>query len=167
MSAPAPTSLSGSTTLRDLSLVVAASGLAGAVGGLVWAWRAPYSFYTRFEQAVGQGQLELSRVWYADGWFALIAIALGLIVGLGFGFRRRMDPLAVVVGVLLGSALGVVLMAAVGVAVGPVDPTASLMEAAVGTTAGAPLSWPPLAVLLAWPVGAIPGVLVGLFTASD
>lgn len=152
---------------RDTGLVVWVFGVLGLIAGLVWAFFAPYSHYTRFSEAIGQGQLELSETWNADAWFVVLSVVAGLAGGLFFGFRRRMDPLAVVIGVLAGSAVGVVLMAGIGTFAGPSDPTSQLMSAAVGTSAGAPLDWPPLGVTLAFPLAAVVGVLVGLFAVRD
>lgn len=153
--------------VRSAYLVVLAFAVLGAALGAIWPHAIAHAKLERFANGVGQGQLQLSRVWSADGWFVLLGGVAGLAAGVVVGALRRLDAVVAVLGVVVGSVLAALFMATIGRLLGPDDPARMLAGAAVGTTADASIAWPPLGAMLAWPFAALVGVLAGLFTRPD
>jgi len=169
-------------SLRDvaLDLLVVVGGMAaiGVLCGVLWWAVVEPAQLIRLQDSVGQDELELSRDFGATGWYTVIAVVAGFLSGLVFGFLRRRDPLVTLLLVLAGCAVAAVLMQWTGHLLGPDDPAAALAEASVGTRADAPLelhgtlvqiAGDPLlhTAYLAWPIGALVGLLIPLLSRTD
>jgi len=154
-------------TLKDVAVIVGGMAVLGVVCGALWALVVEPAQLIRFDNGVGQDELQLGRVFDADGWFATIAAAAGLVAGLVFGFWRRRNLLTTVLLAMVGCVVAGLLMWKVGVALGPDDPAAMLQQAPVGTHADAPLHRPEWPIFLAWPISALVGLLIALVSRTD
>jgi hypothetical protein len=95
--------------------VVATLALVGVLAALVWAWAAPTLTY----QINDSGQLavrstEPEQLIAADGWFAIIALFVGLLAGFRAWWHTKGHEPGVVGGLIVGGLLGSVTMLAVG-----------------------------------------------------
>jgi xanthosine utilization system XapX-like protein len=150
----------------------------GILCGVLWWALVEPSQLVRLQDAVGQDELGLSRDFSATGWYTVIALVAGLLSGLLFGFLRRRDPLVTLLLVLAGCCVAAVLMQWTGYLLGPDDPASMLQDAAVGTRADAPLELHGTLIkvagdlvvhtaYLAWPIGALVGLLIPLLSRTD
>lgn len=153
--------------LQDAAAIVGGMAVLGAVCGVIWAFVVTPDQLIRFKDGIGQNELELSRTFAVDGWFAVIASVAGFAAGMVFGFKRTRDLVATVLLVLVGCVAAALIMWGVGHLIGPNDPTAVLKDAKVGDTADVPLDRPALAFFLAWPVSALAGLLIPLLSGND
>lgn len=153
--------------VRDLAFIVGGLAVLGVVCGVIWSQAVDPVQLTRTESGIGQGELQLSRAFNADGWFVVVGAAGGLLGGLAAGFTRRRDLVATVLLVVVGCAVAALLMRLTGEALGPADPTRMLEAAEVGDTADAPLELTGFAPYLAWPIATFLGLLVPLLAQSD
>jgi hypothetical protein len=147
---------------RDFAVAVLALGLAGVVAGVLWSLAAPRPPYVMTKQGPLLADPTTQALIAADGWFVIIAGALGLACGaIGYSLSRRGRPLAVVLGLaaggLLGSYIALVVGGAVNFGVGVVTASGTSASLVPG-----PLTLTAQGVLLAWPVGA-----VGIFFALE
>jgi len=154
-------------TAKDALVIIGLMALLGVVCGFLWSQLAEPDQLIRFKEGVGQDELQLSRVFGVDGWYAVIAAVAAFLAGLVFGFWRTRDLLATLVLLLVGCAVAAAVMWGVGHVLGPDDPSTLLQHADVGDTADAPLDRPAWAVFLAWPVPALAGILVPLLFGRD
>jgi hypothetical protein len=148
--------------LREAALVLAVMAVLGVVAGFVWAQVVDPALVIRGEDGLGQDELQLGKVFNADGWYVLIGAATGLLAGLVMGLRRDVDMLVAVILLVAGSVVGAAVMAWTGQLFGPEDPTAFLESSRPGASAPAPLEVHAFASYLAWPVGVLAGVLAPL-----
>ena len=147
---------------RDFAVTVLALGLAGVIAGVLWSLAAPRPPYVMTKQGPLLADPTTQALIAADGWFFIIAGALGLACGaIGYSLSRRGRPLAVVLGLAAGGLLGSYIALVVGrvVNLGAVTVTAS--GTSTSLIAG-PLGLTAQGVLLAWPV-----LSVGLFVALE
>ena len=148
--------------VRDFVITVLALALVGAAAGLLWSLAAPRPPYVVIDGGPLLADPSTQALIAADGWFAVITGALGLVCGaVGYSVSRGGRPLPVVVGLAAGGLLGAHLALLVGVAVnlGAVSVTAS------GTSTpliAGPLALTARGVLFAWPT-----LAVGLFFALE
>src|SRR5262245_24209739 len=156
----APSSLAGYR--RDLSaamIVLLASLPLGALIGLIWERVAPKAHWMVQGGGAVLGELEQTDFVAADGWFAVLGAAAGLLCGtiafVLFRNRSRMLPIGLVAGGILGSLIAW----QVGPALGP-GPLASHSGAPDGSTFDGPLDLRAHGVLLSWPLAALLAVLV-------
>jgi hypothetical protein len=143
---------------RDFAVAVLALGLAGVIAGVLWSLAAPRPPYVMTKQGPLLADPTTQALIAADGWFVIIAGALGLACGaIGYSLSRRGRPLAVVLGLTVGGLLGSYIALVVGRAVnfGGGVVTASGMSASL---IPGPLTLTAQGVLLVWPV-----LAVGLF----
>ncbi|MBT2386005.1 ABC transporter permease [Streptomyces sp. ISL-11] len=142
--------------LRQAAVVAGAVAVSGVLLGLLWVWLAPrvplisdgkavYLRNTEGEQAIG-----------ADGTFALLALAFGVVsAAVVFWFRRRGGiPLVGALGA--GSLLASVIGWRLGVWLGPdADVVETAKAVGKGVVFDAPLKVAAKGVLLAWPLAAM------------
>lgn len=165
--APGPTGSGAAPVLADLRWVVACFLLAGILGGVLWAVLVTPAKVTRVQDGIAADTIQMTTLFPMDGWYALIAMVLGLAAGVTLALLRRRDPLLMVVLVALGASLAAYVMKLIGIALGPADPVRTLAKAALGTVADAQLRIDAWVVYLVWPLAATAGVLVVLlFTSS-
>lgn len=126
----------------------------GVVGGAIWVWWADPP--ARADATATNLALLVAHQFSVDGSYAVVGVALGLLAGTALAWRLRTVGWPLVVGVSLGGAAAAAVSYGVGLLWGP--------EPSPGTERGAWLSGG-LAVhapgvYLAWPVGAVLGLLV-------
>src|SRR3954451_24715123 len=70
--------------------IIAGMALVGVIGGLVWGWGAPTKHYPVHEpRQLGVLPTEPEELSADDGWFAIIAVVLGLIAGFRVCWHTR------------------------------------------------------------------------------
>lgn len=149
--------------LLDAAVVLVWSLLAGAVGAVVW-WRVtPLPEATATPQGPALTATELAGQVAVDGWFAVVAVVLGLLSGLVLLAWRRRDPLLLVPLVVLGAALAAQVASRLGRVLGPADPASVLDGRPEGATAPLQLVLHAPGLVWAWPAAAALGALLHLF----
>ncbi len=148
----------GGGLLREVVLVLLLFGLGGLVGGALWRW-----LWTPVSGTVFEG------VWYpatntsefsATGLYVLIALGLGLVLGVLSALVTDRRELLVLGLVVVGSLLAAWLMLLVGGLGMPADPTALAATTANRTELPSTLTvrgWSPY---VAFPTGALVGLCV-------
>lgn len=139
--------------------------LVGIVGGLIWHSVAkPAHFELLFGNWL-MGQFEMSRRFFVDGWFLVIGLSAGCLIGL-FQARRgssRRQTLNLVVA-LVGSLVASVVAWRVGLALAPSAQALAALAKDAAEGAKVPdvfeLGW--VGVLTAWPMGCLVGFVIGL-----
>jgi hypothetical protein len=147
---------------RDLSaamIVVLASLPLGALMGLVWERVAPKAHWMVQGGGAVLGELEQSDFVAADGWFAVLGAAAGLLCGTIAFVLFRTRPRMLPIGLAAGGILGSLIAWQVGQALGP-GPIDSHRAAPDGATFDGPLDLRAHGVLLSWPLAALLAVLV-------
>lgn len=137
--------------LRDFVITVLVLAPAGAVAGILWSLAAPRAPYVVMDSRPLLADPSTQALIAADGWFAVITGAFGLVCGaVGYGVSRDRHPLPVVVGLAAGGLLG----AHLALLVGPAVNLGAVTVAASGTSAAlvaGPLELTARGVLYAWP----------------
>jgi hypothetical protein len=95
--------------------IIAGLALVGVIGGLVWGWAAPTNHY----QINDSGQVavlstEPEELIALDGWFAIIAVVIGLTAGFRVWWRTRGHEPGAVGGLLVGGLIGSLTMLGTG-----------------------------------------------------
>ncbi len=137
----------------------------GALMGLIWWWVAP----TEEWRVVEGGALVPSEIgfnaWFAaDGWFLVLGAIAGVLLTLIVWWRGRRQPVALVVGVIIGAGLIAVSAWTLGGVLGPPDPSVVAETAEPGTTVDGALGLRALGLLCAPALTAL--TLLALFVAS-
>lgn len=149
--------------LVDAAVVLVWSLAAGVVGALVW-WRAtPLPEATATPDGPALTATELAGQVSVDGWYAVVAIVLGLLSGLVLLAWRRRDPLLLVPLVVLGAALAAQVASRLGRVLGPADPASVLAGRPEGATAPVQLVLQAPGLVWVWPAAAALGALLHLF----
>lgn len=162
---PEPPRQAGRTALTLLA-IAAAVALLGAPFGLVWAAVAPDVPVVVTDLGPVYGQPQPEQLVAADGWFAILALPVGVIAAFGVWLAARRVRGAAALAALLLGAVGTGLVAWwVGRQIGLSDYRATL--AAAGT--GARLDRPPdlgVVALEWWPPQLFGVLLVPALTAA-
>jgi len=153
-------------TATELGLVVAAFALGGAVAGFAWErlWT-PATGVVVDHRWRPADALALQQQFSGTGWYVVVGTALGLVLGIVASLLVDRVPLLTLVAVVVGSALAAWLMLRVGVALGPPDPQHVAAAAKDGTRLPAQLTVSGRSPFIAFPLGALLGlviVLIGL-----
>jgi hypothetical protein len=153
--------------LGDLGAVLATYLALGVVGGLLW-WLLcdPALFTVTRDGGVAMGEAELSKRFDPDAWYAVIAAVLGLVSGVAVTWWRSRDPLLTIALVLVGSAVAAAVMTVVGGWLGPTDPETLAAGAQAGARLPAPLTVDAPGAYVVWPVAALLGALVVLWSPA-
>lgn len=151
---------------RDVVVVSVWCVVSGLLGALVWWQLAPEVTTTQTEAGPVLEAGEVARQVGIDGWFAVVAMAGGLLSGIALLSWRKQRPLLVVGLVVVGGGLASALMLRVGGWLGPGDPAAALDGAPVGTTAPLDLALQATGLVWVWPLGAALGAVVQLLVLA-
>jgi hypothetical protein len=151
------------------ALVVAGTAiigiLLGALMGVVWWWVAPTEEWTVVKAGVVLPADVGYNAWFgADGWFLVLGAIAGVLLTLIVWWRGRRQPVALVVGVIIGAGLLAVSAWTLGGVLGPPDPKVVAETAEPGTTVDGALGLRALGVLCAPALTAL--TLLALFVAS-
>ncbi len=161
----------------DVVVVLGTFLLLGVVCGVLWWLLVDPAAFTRSARGgAAMSEIELSKRFNADGWYAVIAIVAGFLSGLGLAWWRTRDFRLTTALLVPGAALAAWVMSVVGHGLGPDSPRVALLEAHRGQSvpveltvncAGAPhfgaLCLAP--VYLMWPVAVLFGALMVLWSA--
>ncbi len=162
-------------------IILALFAAAGLFGGWVW-WKlwSPAPDGAVFEkQWYPQATEGLMAEFAGTGWYVVVAIVAGLLLGLVAGLVLDRDEIVTLVAVVVGSALAAWLMLRIGLHFSPPDPQSIAKTAKDGTElpgwlelAGA-VNLPGHALdddvrspMLAFPIGALAGLAIALFGIS-
>ncbi|MFD7920367.1 hypothetical protein ACFV3R_14210 [Streptomyces sp. NPDC059740] len=151
-------------------LIAAVLTACGLLLGLLWAHLAPAVPLVSDGQDVYYKDTEGEQAIGADGTFALLGLAFGLLSALVVFLLRRKAGVLVVVGLVVGGLAGSFVGREIGQLLGPAaDVAAHARQLGKGVVFGAPLRLQARGVLLAWPVGAVIGqlLLTGFFGPRD
>ena len=159
---PQPT-WSTSAAILDAVVVGASFAAAGLLGGWIWSVVTPLPQVTKTGTNATVASEELAKQVGMDGWFFVIALVGGLVLGvLLLAFRHR-DPLLAVVLVTVGGGLASWLMIQFGEALGPGDPVAALRNLPNGAHVSEQLRLHAHGVAWVWPIAAAFGALLYLW----
>jgi hypothetical protein len=149
----------------DVAAVLVTYLVLGAGAGVLWWLLVEPAVYTKTESGGAMGDVELGRWFNVDGWFAVLALVLGFGSGLALSWWRSRDPWLTTALILAGSAGAAAVTAVVGRLLGPPDPGQVLASAAEGTEAAIRLVVSAEVVYLMWPLGALLGALMVLWSS--
>jgi hypothetical protein len=137
--------------------IVVVLGVVGVVCGLFW----------RSRLQVPHGVV-VGGSWYPDpwdtgerasfastGWYVLIALAVGVVIGVLVAWLSRAPELITLAAVLIGSLLAAWLMLAVGLHGAPADPRTAAAHASDGTRLSGTISTPGAAAFVTWPLATL------------
>ncbi|HET7690352.1 MAG TPA: hypothetical protein VFK41_08235 [Nocardioidaceae bacterium] len=170
---PEPGEMSGEMPSRlalaaqDGGRVLGVFAALGVLCGVVWLLLVEPAQVVRVEGNVLQSEIELTRMFAYDGWYAAIAAPVGLLAGLLLSNWRSRDPLVTLLFVVAGCCLAAVLMLGTGYLLGPADPAVVLAEAPIGATADVQMKVSGVATYLAWPLPTLLGSLISLLSRTD
>jgi hypothetical protein len=152
--------------LLDALIVAAWFVGAGLVGAWVWVQVVKPPEVTRTGGSATVPSEELVKQVGIDSWFAVIAVAGGLLSGVLLMWWRRRDPLLSVVLVTLGAGLASWLMIHVGKALGPDNEIAALRKLSDGSHVSEQLRLHAPGVAWVWPIAAAFGALIYLWVLT-
>ena len=155
----------GRGALSDTVAVVGVLVAVGAVGGVLWSLLVDPAVLTKSRGGAGMGEVELAKRFAVDGWYSVIAIVTGFLSGLGLTWWRTRDFRLTVVLLVVGAVAAAWVMATVGGALGPEDPEAALAGAERGAHAPVSLAVSAAPFYLMWPVAALAGSLMVLWSS--
>ncbi|WP_405016935.1 hypothetical protein OHV05_07420 [Kitasatospora sp. NBC_00070] len=144
--------------LRIGALTTLAGVAVGALAGLLWLWLAPRVMLVAGSDAIRYVDPEGEQRAGADGTFALIALAAGVLCALAAFLltRRRGGGIAVAVGLAIGGLAGSALAWQLGTRLGPgTDVIANAKKAGQGVEFSAALELGAHGALLVWPMAAM------------
>jgi hypothetical protein len=150
--------------LTDLGVVLGLFAVAGVLAGVLWTVLAAPVTVVRLEAGTASDELALSHRISQDGWYAVLAGLGGLALGVVCMAWRRTHEVVTLLGVLAGALLAALLAARVGGFLGPDDPDAVLADSAIGSTAPDMLTVHADGAYLVWPIAAMAGALVVLWS---
>lgn len=150
---------------RDVVAVLGTYVALGVVGGLLWwALYDPAQYTVARGGGVSMGEVDLGKRFNADAWYAVIAAVLGLVSGTAVSWWRSRDPLLTTGLVLVGSGVAAGVMSVLGGWLGPSDPQQLVASVEAGARLAVPLSVDATVCYLVWPVTALIGCLVVLWS---
>lgn len=157
--------LRSSGPVPDAVVVLGAFLVLGLLCGLLWWLLVDPAMFTKFKTGAGMGEVQLSREFNSDGWYSVIAAVTGVVAGSLLTWWRSRDFLLTTVLLVVGSALAAAVMTATGHLLGPPDPKPILAAAAIGTRVPVQLSVTAKASYLVWPIAALVGALLVLWSS--
>ena len=148
----------------DVLVILGVFAVAGVLVGIVWPQVVDPVRVTRTDFGLLTGETALSKRFDTDGWFIVLGGGLGLVLGGVLTWWRRADEVVTVVAVAMGAGIAGVVAAWIGHRLGPDDPTTVLRHAKVGATALDVVKVHATAAYFVWPVMALVGSLVVLWS---
>lgn len=165
------------TVLTVAGAVVAACGALGALGGWLWyQWWGPPNKGSIYDTASGPKWYDLTDKGIAHEFngpaeYAVIALGFGILLGVTAALLGRRQALAVVGGLIVGSALAAYLSWAIGTGMSPPDPQQYATKANICQQA--PCQEYPAAIeisgwtpLICWPLGALGAFSITVVVSS-
>lgn len=151
--------------LDDVVAVLGVYVALGVVGAVLWWLLFEPALFTKAQNGgLGMGEAELGKRFNADAWYSVIAAVFGLVSGTALSWWRGRDPLLTSGLVLGGSLVAAGVMAVVGGWLGPPDPQSVAASVAVGATVPTQLVVDAAVCYLVWPVTALIGCLIVLWS---
>ncbi len=162
--APSPAGPEGRGLARDAAVVVGTLLAIAVVAGLVWPQLVDPVEFVRTQQGVVTDEVALAQQFDDDGWYVVLAAVGAALAGGVLTAWRSRDPVATVLLLVAGAAAAAWVMAQVGTAVGPPPPSTALADASPGATAPGQVEVHALAAYFVWPIAALFGAVVVLWT---
>ena len=150
--------------LRDAVLVLGCYLILGLACGVLWWLVFDPAMFTKVGDRGSMGEVELSKRFNSDGWYAVIGTLTGLVSKVVITAWRSRDFLLTTCMIVVGSAVAAALMALTGYALGPGDTDAALSAAAAGEQVPIQLTVTAKAAYLVWPAATLIGALVVLWS---
>ena len=150
--------------LVDVLVVLAAFAIAAVVVGLVWPQLVDPVVVERTEEGLLTDEVALGDRFDVVGWYALLSGGVGLLLGAVLAATRRGHEVVTLLAIVAGACLASWLSAQVGAWVGPDDPTEVLVDADIGATAEDRIRLTSDAAYLVWPISALIGSAVVLWS---
>ena len=148
----------------DVVVVLVVYLFLGLVCGALWWLLVDPATYTKVSDGGSMSELQLSKRFDGDAWYAVIGCLTGLASGVVLTWWRSRDFVLTTVLVAVGAGLAAAVMSLTGHLLGPGDPDAALAAARAGTQVPVPLEVTAAAGYLVWPIAALVGALVVLWT---
>ena len=156
-----------SAALDDVVAVLGTYVVLGVVGAVLWwALCDPATFTVTDDGGIAMGEVELSKRFDPDAWYAVIAAVLGLVSGTALTWWRSRDHLLTSGLLIVGSAVAAALMSVVGGWLGAADPRTLAATAETGAQLSAALTVDATVTYLVWPVTVLVGALVVLWSPA-
>jgi hypothetical protein len=146
--------------VRQAALVVLAFAAAGAVAGVVWEWVWTPPVGIAFDHEWLRDPAAIRGEFSSTAWYVVLALLAGLLAGVASALATRRRQLLTLAAVLAGSALAAWIMLQVGQALDPPDPRPLAKAAEDYTEIPAQLTVPGRSPFLAFPAGALVGLIV-------
>jgi hypothetical protein len=160
-----PTSARQSGLAADAVAVLGVYVALGVLTAVVWWLLYDPALYTKGpDGGLGMGEVELGKRFDSDAWYAVVAAVAGLLSGTLVTWWRGRDPLLTALLVLVGALVAAGLMSTLGGWLGPPDPRSVVASVEVGGTVPSPLRVDAAACYLVWPVTALIGSLIVLWS---
>lgn len=149
--------------LADVALIAATYGVLAVAGGVVWRVVTPVPSYPMDKRGVLLDPVQVVKLVASDGWFAVIALVIGLVAGVLLAWRRTRDPMLTVLAITLFAGLAALLMREVGQLLSPDDLKAAIAHPRPGSHVSQPLRLHADAALLLLPAASLIGTLAVLW----
>jgi hypothetical protein len=151
--------------VRDVAWVLGIYVVLGVVGAVAW-WLLvdPALFTKQANGGLGMGEIQLSRRFATDGWYAVVAAVLGVVSGSVLTWWRSRDFLLTAGLLIVGSGVAAGLMSVLGRWLGPPDPDSVVGSVAVGAKVPVQLALGADACYLVWPIAVLAGALFVLWS---
>lgn len=150
--------------LTDVGAVLAVFVAVGVLCGLVWWQLVDPATFTKTGNGASMGEIALGKRFNADGWYAVLAGAAGLLAGGLVTWWRSRDYVLTTALVVLGAAVAAALMARIGHLLGPGAPGVALAAAQAGEQVPVRLVVTAKAAYLVWPIAVLIGALFVLWS---
>jgi len=154
----------GRSLVTDVVVVIGVFLVAGLVVGLVWPQLVEPVTVTRTDAGIGTAEVELANTFDHDAWYSLLGGVSGLVLGVVLTAWRRSHETVTLLVLVAGALLAAWLSSFIGAWVGPEPAAVALADAPVGATAPDEVRVTSDAAYLAWPVGAVLGAVVVLWS---
>ncbi len=149
--------------VRQAVLALVVLAVSGVLAGVVWEklWDAPSGTVVKHQWL--QDEVGLRGAFSGTGLYVLVAVVAGLVVGCAVALLLDRSELVTLACVAAGSVLAGWLMLRVGVSLGPDDPRLLAEAAKDGTVLPGRLTVTGWSPLVAFPSGALVGLVVVFF----